>query len=63
MRSHTCNGAFVLFGRGELTLQGLFVNDHNVPAITGGTGEFRGARGEAHFNNDTSTVVFEFTTA
>jgi len=44
----TCNGDYVFDGQGTLTVQGLFDfgNPTEAAAITGGTGAFRGARGE-----------------
>ena len=39
-----CDATFVLAGRGQLTIEGVGLN----LAVTGGTGEFRKARGQLH---------------
>jgi len=54
-----CLGTAILFGRGKITLAG---NAPNYPrfavAITGGTLEFRGARGQAFVNDNTRQIAF-----
>jgi hypothetical protein len=39
-----CDATFVLAGRGQLTIEGVGLTF----AVTGGTGEFRKARGQMH---------------
>jgi len=54
-----CLGTAILFDRGKITLAG---NAPNYPrfavAITGGTLEFRGARGQAFVNDNTRQIAF-----
>jgi hypothetical protein len=54
---YTCDVAFVLDGRGQITVQGLvnFADADPVLAITGGTGQFRGAKGEFDFTTQSPT--------
>jgi hypothetical protein len=54
-----CNATLTFRGRGDITVQGKFIDSANPPqtqtlAITGGTGEFDGASGEFEVI-DTST--------
>lgn len=67
-----CTGAIVIPGRGDIALQGY---DPGLPrdadtqgdsfsvAVTGGTGEFKGAEGQANLTHDsrpaTYTITFE----
>ncbi len=51
---------FAIDGRGEVHAQGLETFDLNR-AITGGTGEFNGARGVGHYHNLPDSFSFRIT--
>jgi hypothetical protein len=47
-----CEGAFVITGRGLITVQAAFRSDFSEPivlAVTGGTGQYQRVRGEGQF--------------
>jgi hypothetical protein len=59
IRTFTCDGTAQLFGKGKLTVYGtLFgVNDATI-AITGGTGDFRKARGQVTVGGADGDLLF-----
>ncbi|HKE97504.1 MAG TPA: hypothetical protein VKG45_01025 [Actinomycetes bacterium] len=61
-RVAVCGGVFELSGRGKLSVDASPVfPDPTVGMVTGGTGEFQNARGEAHIDpqpDGTTTVTF-----
>lgn len=52
-----CDGTFFLAGRGSFEVSGSLTGNSNVLAVTGGTGDFRNARGQARIvgGSDTTT--------
>jgi hypothetical protein len=55
-----CDGTFTLNGRGQIAVEGSLTNSSNVLAVTGGTGDFLTAGGEA-FIRDLPSGRTEFT--
>jgi hypothetical protein len=56
-----CNGELVLEGFGQITLQGVFGEDGDRMAITGGTSAFAGASGQTQGVFDPATGVIRLT--
>jgi hypothetical protein len=53
--SSECEGTLILFHRGKITFAGnVPIADHFVVAVTGGTQEFRGVRGQAFVTDTTN---------
>jgi hypothetical protein len=52
-----CEGTLLLFGRGTIELAGTISENHNFVAVTGGTGEFADAGGEANVGLEDRLVV------
>lgn len=56
-----CNVTFDLTNRGQITVSGIvdFAEERPVVAVVGGTGEFRGARGEFDFTTETDGTFID----
>ncbi len=62
-RSTICDGSFLVQGRGQIDVYGVFSRTSGPPvlAITGGTGDFQNARGQARIVGGTGrTTDFVF---